>query len=175
MIAHVSIPSADPQATALLFSALIDGQAFTFPVVPGAWIAVARDGSGTAVEVYPVGIAHHPGVGEADPLLVPEEPAQMPWEDQIISDGDPMRPSAFHIAIVTGLDDEQIFALAREAGIRAIRCERGGVFGLIELWIDNMTLVEVLTSVDAARYRDFMNPAQCTVMFGPGSAPALAA
>ena len=175
MIAHVSIPSADPRATALLFAALIEGQAFAFPVVPGAWIAVAGDGSGLAVEVYPDGMAHHPGAGDVDSRRVPEGPATMPWEDQIFPDGDQMRPSAFHMAIVTRLDDEQVFALAREAGLRAIRCERGGVFGLIELWIDNATLVEVLTSADAARYRDFMNPAGCAAMFGPGVAPALAA
>jgi hypothetical protein len=37
----------------LLLASLINGDAFDFPVVPGASIAVARDGSGLAVEVYP--------------------------------------------------------------------------------------------------------------------------
>jgi len=53
MIAHVSVPARNPRETALLLAVLIDGEAFDFPVVPGAWIAVARDGSGLAVEVYP--------------------------------------------------------------------------------------------------------------------------
>ncbi len=174
MIAHVSIPSADPRSTALLFAALIEGQAFAFPVVPDAWIAVAGDGSGLAVEVYPDGMAHHAGRGDPDPLLAPEGPAAMPWEDQIFPEGIQLRPTAFHLAMTTKLDDRQVFDLAESAGIRAVRCERGGVFGLIELWIDNMILVEVLTDEDASRYRDFMNPAGCAAMFGPGTVPELA-
>jgi hypothetical protein len=175
MIAHVSIPSGDPRATAMLFAALIEGQAFPFPVVPEAWIAVAGNGSGLAIEVYPDGMAHHPGRGEAGLALVPKGPATKPWEDQIFVDGSQLRPSAFHLAIATKLDDGQVFALAQEAEIRAIRCERGGVFGLIELWIDNTILVEVLTDEDIRRYRDFMNPVGCAAMFGPGMTPEIAA
>ena len=103
MIAHVSIPARDPRRTALLLASLIDGEAFNFPVVPGAWIAVARDGSGLAVEVYPETMAHHPGVGEVDSGLVPDGPQAMPWEDQIFSDGPQIRASAFHFAMASPL------------------------------------------------------------------------
>ena len=175
MIAHVSIPSDDPRSTALLLAALIGGQAFAFPVVPDAWIAVAQDGSGLAIEVYPDGMAHHPGSGPADPRVVPEGPETMPWEDQIFPDGRQLRPSAFHMAITTELADEQVFALARQAGIRAVRCERGGVFGLIEIWLDDTLLVEVLNAQDTGRYRSFMNPAGCAAMFGAGLVPELVA
>lgn len=78
MIAHVSIPARNPRETALLLSEFIDGEAFEFPVVPGAWIAVARNGSGLAVEVYPDTMAHHPGVGDVDPKRKPEGPQPMP-------------------------------------------------------------------------------------------------
>ncbi len=62
MIAHVS------------FAALIGGVAFEFPVVPGAWIAVAEDRTGLAIEVYPETMAHHPGTGEVDHDAKPEGP-----------------------------------------------------------------------------------------------------
>src|SRR5512137_2259082 len=107
MIAHVSIPARDPRSTALLLASLIDGEAFEFPVVPGAWIAVARDGSGLAVEVYPDGMAHHRGVGEVAPAAATDDPQTMPWEDQIHPDGPQLRPAAFHFALATALDDEQ--------------------------------------------------------------------
>lgn len=175
MIAHVSIPANDPRATALLLAAIIGGEAFEFPVVAGAWIAVASSGSGLAVEVYPDGMAHHPGTGEADPEAHIGGPATMTWEDQIFVDGRQVGPSAFHFAVVSTLTEEQIFALSHEAGIRAVKCDRGGVFGLIELWIDGTFLVEVLTEGEAARYRKFMNPAGCAEMFGPGVTPKLAA
>jgi hypothetical protein len=175
MIAHVSIASADPRSTTLLLAALIDGTAFPFPVVPGAWIAVANDESGLAVEVYPDGMAHHPGTGEVNPGLVPAGPAAMPWEDQIFADGDQLRPSAFHFALTTRLADEEVLALAREHGLRAVPCDRAGVFRLIELWLDGSTLVEVLNAHEAGRYRQFMRPSGCAAMFGEGIAPRLAA
>ena len=171
MIAHVSIPAADPWRTALLLSALIDGQAFAFPVVAGAWIAVANDGSGLAIEVYPDGMAHHPGSGAPDPSVVPAGPKTLPWEDQIYADGGQLRPSAFHLALTTVLEDDAVMELARNAGFRAVACDRAGVFKLTEIWLDNTVLVEVLNSAETERYRAFMNPAGCAEMFGAGLVP----
>ncbi len=171
MIAHVSVPARDPQATALFLAALIDGLAFNFPVVPGAWIAVARDGSGLAIEVYPDTMAHHPGQGEADPEAKPSGPQTMPWEDQIFPDGPQSRPSAFHLALTSALSEEQVIRLARAKGLRALYCDRAGVFGLVEVWLDNTILVEVLSRKEAQRYQAFMNPQAVAAMFGPGLAP----
>lgn len=172
MIAHVSIPSAHPRETALLLAEIISGQAFSFPVVPGAWIAVAADGSGTAIEVYPDGMAHHAGAGDPDPSQPPQGPATMPWEDQIFDDGPQLRPSAFHFAVTTKLSDERVIEVARAAGCRVVACDRAGVFKLTEVWLDGVTLVEVLNQHEATRYAGFMNPAGCAAMFGPGLVPA---
>lgn len=171
MIAHLSIPSANPMDTALFFAAVIDGMAFDFPVVPGAAIAVARDGSGTAVEVYPPSMKHHPGTGAVDAALVPDGPQAMPWEDQIFAEPGAARPSSFHLAIGTALTEAQVLALATARGWRTLACERAGVFGVVEVWVDNTYLVEVLVPEQAARYRQFMNIEGCTAMFGPGTAP----
>lgn len=173
MIAHVSIPARDPRQTALLLATLIDGEAFDFPVVPGASIAVARDGSGLAVEVYPETMAHHPGTGDVDPSVQPDGPQAMPWEDQIFPDGQQLRPSAFHFAMQSPLTDAQIIDAAHKAGLRALKCERGGVFGVVEVWLDNAILVEVLSAAEFERYRGFMNPTACAAMFGPGERAAL--
>jgi hypothetical protein len=171
MIAHVSIPARNPRATALILAELIDGEAFSFPVVTGAWIAVASSGSGLAVEVYPETMAHHPGVGEADPAQLPDGPRTMPWEDQIYPDQPQLRASAFHFAMASPLTEEAILAVARRAGFRALKCDRGGVFGVIEVWLENTILVEVLTQEEFTRYRGFMNPAACAAMFGEGQRP----
>lgn len=171
MIAHVSVPARDPKTTALLLAALIDGEVFDFPVVPGASIAVARDGTGLAIEVYPDGLAHHPGKGEPDPAQPQAGPQAMPWEDQIHADGVQLRPSAFHLALISKLGDEAVMELAQRAGLRAVACDRAGVFKLVELWLDNAVLVEVLNPTEAKRYRGFMNPTGCSAMFGPGQRP----
>lgn len=174
MIAHVSLPARDPRRTALLLATLIDGEVFDFPVVPGACIAVARDGSGLAVEVYPETLAHHPGSGEPDPGFVPQDPRTQPWEDQIHPDGQQLRPSAFHVALVSKLGDDAVVKLAERVGFRAVRCDRAGVFRLVEVWLDNTVLIEVLNTHEAARYRDFMNPSGCAAMFGAGERPKAA-
>lgn len=171
MIAHMSIPSENPKQAALFFAAIIDGLAFNFPVVEGAYISVAKDGSGTAIEVYPPSMAHHPGKGELDPAVKPAGPATMPWEDQILSRPDDRRASSFHLAIETRLSAAEVISRAQALGWRAIACERAGIFGVIEVWVDNVYLVEVLVPAEAARYRSFMNTTGCANFFGPGMAP----
>jgi len=175
MIAHVSVPAKDPQRTALFFAAVIDGIAFPLPVVPGAWIAVAKDRSGLAVEVYPDTMAHHPGQGEVEPARAAGSPQTMPWEDQIHPDGQQLRPSVFHAAIATALPGDEVLSLARQAGWRALKCERAGVFGVVEVWLENAVLVEVLDAREIARYRQFMHPEGCAAMFGAGIAPQVRA
>jgi hypothetical protein len=174
MIAHISVPARDPRRTALLLATLIDGEVFDFPVVPGASIAVARDGSGLAIEVYPDYMAHHPGRGDPDPSFTPTSPRAMPWEDQIHPDGKQLIPSSFHAALVSRLGDDGVVALAQRAGFRAVRCDRAGVFRLVEVWLDNAVLIEVLNPTEAERYRAFMNPAGCASMFGAGERPQAA-
>jgi len=171
MIAHISIPAADPKATAVFLAKLLDGKVFPFPVVEGAWIAVANDGSGTAIEVYPAEMAHHPGSGAPDPGHVPAGPATLPWEDQIFPDGNQLRPSAFHFALASPRSDAEVLALARAEGFRAVACDRAGVFRLIEVWLDNCLLVEVLSPQETERYAAFMQPAGCAAMFGEGIRP----
>lgn len=168
MIAHISIPAREPQAAAEVFARIIDGVAMPFPVVPGAWVAIARDGSGTGVEVVPETSAHHLGEGDADPARSANGPEVMPWETQIRQDGGSQAASGFHVAITSPLSVDEIIAIGREKGWRAVHCDRGGVFDLVELWIDNRALVEVLPPEGTARYLAFYQPEVAAKMFaGP--------
>ncbi len=166
MIAHFSIPAQDPQRTAELFGKIIDGAVMPFPVVPGAWVAIAKDGSGLGVEVVPAATAHHLGEGEAG---VPAGgPVVMPWETQIRQDGDAASASGFHVAMTTKLDVDELLELGRAEGWRAVHCDRGGVFDLVELWIDNRSLVELLPPGGTQRYLEFYRPEVAGQMFaGP--------
>lgn len=171
MIAHFSIPSRTPREAAMFFAAVIDGTVFDFPVVPGASIAVANDNSGLAVEVYPADFAHHPGTGTADPNFRPEGPMPLPWEDQIFAEnGDPTH-SGLHIAMSSNLSEQEIITRATALGWRTVVCDRAGVFGLVEVWIDNKFLVEVLVQRELERYQAFLTPDGCAQMFGPGALP----
>lgn len=165
MIAHFSIPARDTQAVAGVFARVIDGVAMPFPVVEGAWVAIARDGSGVGVEVVPETSAHHPGEGDEDPSRPPEGPIPMPWETQIRQDGRPQAAGPFHVAMTTRLSTEEVLAIGREQGWRAVHCDRGGVFDLVELWVDNRALVEILSPEGTDRYLAFYNPEAAAKMF----------
>lgn len=167
MILHVSLPARDPRATAEVFAKLIDGVAMPFPVVDGAWVAIAKDGSGTGVECLPERSAHHMGEGAGDPANPAQGPEVRPWEVQIRPDAAGVPAGPFHVALASKLSADEIVALGEAHGWRAVPCERGGVFDLVELWIDNQALVEVLPPGGARRYLDFYNPEVAGRMFAP--------
>lgn len=166
MIAHFSLPAREPEKVARVFAQIIDGVAMPFPVVPGAWVAIARDGSGLGVEVLPEASAHNVGEGDTDSTRRANGPEVMPWEVQIRQDGAAQSASGFHVAITSRLSADEIIDLGRANDWRAVYCDRGGVFDLVELWIDNRFLVEVLPPKGAARYHDFYRPEVAGQMFG---------
>ena len=167
MIAHFSIPARQPRETAEILGRIIDGEVMPFPVVPGAWVAIARDGSGTGVEVLPDRAVHHLGEGDRDPARSAAGPEVMPWETQIRDDGDAPQVSGFHVAVTSRLSAAEIVEIGRAAGWRAVHCDRGGVFDLVELWIDNRVLIEVLPPEGTRRYLAFYRPEVARRMFAP--------
>lgn len=96
----------------------------------------------------------------------------MPWEDQIFPEKTRARASGFHVALGTRRSAQEILERAGALGWRALECERAGVFGVIEVWVDDRHLVEVLIPKEAERYRSFMHPEGCRAMFGPGAPPS---
>ena len=168
MIVHFSLPARAPEPVAHVLGRIIDGEVMPFPVVPGAWVAIARDGSGTGIEVVPEATSHHPGVGETDPSRPADGPQVMPWEVQIRQQGAAQPASGLHVALSSPLSCEEILAVGREVGWRAVACDRGGVFDLVELWVENRFLIEVLPPGGFARYRAFYVPDVASRMFsGP--------
>lgn len=163
MIAHLSIPARKPAVVATALGQLIDGDVLPFPVVKGASIIIARDGSGFAVEVIPERMVHHPGrgnAGEGNGGL-----RAMPWEVQIRADGSKPRPGPYHIALHSPHDAATVQEIAGKLGWRCVECDRGGAFKVVEFWVENRMLVEVLTPQESARYRAFMQPAAARAMF----------
>ncbi|SAL24650.1 hypothetical protein [Caballeronia telluris] len=144
MIFHASIPARDPQRAASVLAELWGGFIAPFAVFPGSWIAVAGDERGTVIEVYPAGRVLHPA--GAEPGVLP-------------ADAPPVRYSAFHLAVATKLPAEDVIAIGHREGWRAERCTRGNrFFDVIELWIDNATLIECLTDEMQADYLAFATP-----------------
>lgn len=152
MIAHFSMPASQPRETAEFFARIIDGEAIPFPVVEGGWIAIARDGSGTSVEVVPETTAierdgrYQPGLREA-----------------------PTESTAIHFALTTRMSMGDVIALGVTHGWQTAHCNRGP-FDLVEIWIDNRQMIEVLPPESTARYLAFARPDVAAAAFAARAA-----
>lgn len=142
MLFHASFPARDPRRAAEAVARLWGGEAFPFPVFEGSYIVIEGDEFGSAIEFCPAGQVLVPGAGEAEAEL--QRPAG---------------PSETHLAISTRLSEEAVHALATENGWQVRTCWRGGnVFRVIEMWIDNTFLIEVLTEEMQTEYKASMTP-----------------
>jgi hypothetical protein len=158
MIHHLSFAAENPQRAASAIAELWGGEAFPFPpVAKGSWVAISGDARGTTIEVYPLGAELHPVDGDAD------------GEARMAAT--PARFSATHAAIATALDAEAVYALARRHGWLAKYRKRGGIFGVIEVWVENAFLLEVLTPEMQREYTDFMSPDAWRALLAAGPRP----
>lgn len=136
MLFHASIPAEDPEHVARVVAELWRGVALPFPPFPGAYVAAAGDERRTLVEVYPRGREHVPAPGEFGTRVNPA----------------PSQHSETHLAVGTVLSADEVLALARREGWLAQRSDRGGLFEVVELWVENKFLLEVLTEAEQRRY-----------------------
>ena len=140
MIHHLSIAVQEPERVATVLAELMGGACIAFPPNPGAFMAIAQDRNGTAVEVHP-----------SRTLLRPNGPTGTQF-DRGDSDAG---LSAAHFALSIGLSRREVQNIAAREGWPSFVCERGGDFGVIELWIENHYLVELLPPDFAAQYLNF--------------------
>jgi hypothetical protein len=139
MILHASVTATDPRKTAQTIAALLGGPAIPFGPGVGTWTAAAPDPVGNIVEVLKRGSEFHrrPG-GHVETRL-----------------GPPALHSGFHLLIETELSEAEVLELAAAQGFAAHRSSNG-LFELIELWIDDCLLIEVVTPELARAYRHFL-------------------
>ncbi|WP_013322154.1 hypothetical protein [Gloeothece verrucosa] len=141
MIHHISIPAQKPLQVANALAEILEGEVHRFPPVPGSYMVMIDDGQGTGIEVYPLGTQLAPGNGipeitqqEAIPTFVP-----------------------FHAAISVPLERERIENIATREGWRVQQGDRG-VFQVIELWVENWFMLELLTPDFVPSYLEFSQP-----------------
>jgi len=158
MLFHLSIAAKDPQHVAGFLAELWGGEALRFPPVSdNGWIAIAGDERGTAIEVYPADVVLRETEGDADA-----------HGEAIAGSG----YTATHAAIATKLDQQTVLTMAAREGWPAKYRKRGGVFGVIELWIEGRQMIEVLTPEMQAEYLSSMSIANWKGMLAARGAPA---
>ena len=139
VIYHVSIPAQNPDHVASTIARLVGGQHFPFHPIDGARIVLFGDAHGSAIEVYPDDIELDIGSDmlKARPTTAPRD-----------------RYST-HAAIATPLSPAEVLAISGNAGWMARDCDRGP-FTLLEVWVENRLLLELLTPSSQEDYRRSM-------------------
>jgi len=139
MIFHASIPADEPERVARVLASLWKTDYFPF-VFPDSYIVIADDDRGTEIEVCRRGYQLVPAAAEVGLANAPS-------------------PSAYnevHLNIATPLSVEEVLELAQREGWIARICDRK-FFNLVEFWIENRFLLELVPDEEAARYRSFMS------------------
>lgn len=141
MIHHLSIAARDPKQAAGVLAELMGGSAVPFPPNPGSFFALQLDDHGSGVEVYPAGTELEPN-GEVGGTFV-------------------KRPErgfgSTHFALSVATDAKKVEEIAARAGWKCFVCNRGP-FHVIEVWVENQTMVEILPPEFAAEYLAFTRP-----------------
>ena len=129
MIFHCSIGAKDPEHVAKVIAELWNGEALEFlPANNGSWMALAKDDRGSMIEVYPSGnlLSRNGFVGDPDPT------------------GGAL--TATHVAMATTLSTKEVYAIGEREGWEARPRRRRMGFDVIELWVENHVMLEVLTA-----------------------------
>ncbi|HEY9620057.1 MAG TPA: hypothetical protein V6C78_06795 [Crinalium sp.] len=144
MIHHISIAVENPARVAQALGELLNAEVAPFPPCPGSYIIIPFDEHGTAIEVYPAGIELVPGHGDD--------------QVQFVQNPNPSRYISVHAAISVPVSQAKVEEVAAREGWRAVLCDRDGFFEVIEVWVENRIMLELLPPVLAARYLEFTRP-----------------
>lgn len=158
MIHHVSIPAREPQHVAEVLAELMGGSCQPFGPLEGAFMATSRDDFGTMFEVYP----------ESATLNIPAD------DDQVVFGDNRTPPAAwpFHVLLSVAREREEIERIATREGWRAKTFGRGvpgqePFFHVVEFWIENRLMIEVVSPAMAQEYAAFMKGMQPAGMDDP--------
>jgi hypothetical protein len=147
MIHHISIAVHHPLHVSQVLAEILQGKSFPFPGHPGSYVTLALDSEGTMIELHPHGTALFPGSAtDDDAVQLQPYPAATPY-------------SANHTAISVPVSIDRIQEIADREGWRMVLCHRGDdYFDVIEFWLENQLLIELLPPEIVDKYLAFMEP-----------------
>ncbi len=138
MIHHVSIEADNPMKVATVIAKLMGGRAREGFPFEHACAAFSGDKYGTMVECWQRGKV----------VSIPKSGA---GKFEINDSGTQNKYQAFHTALSVELGDDEIMEIAKEAGWKAA-VRANGPFSVVEVWIENRLLLEVLSPTQTENY-----------------------
>jgi len=144
MLHHISIAVNNPLHVAKVLAEILHGRAVPFPPNPGSYMTLAGDEFGTLLEFYPIGTELIPDgyQGQAGYRLR-EKSADY---------------TSIHAAISVPASLEEIEQIGTREGWRVFPANRDGFFDVIEFWVENRLMLELLTPAIAPKYLQALNP-----------------
>ena len=150
MIAHVSMPARDCGHVARVLADMMEGGALRFPPGgPDAYNCWSKHNDFQIV-VTPRG------------NVMVEGPTEQIWVSRARVDD----ACESHFAISVERRSDEIVAMAHAAGWHARVCNRGGLFEVVEVWVENAYLVEMLDPTQMTDYRKAMTVENWKRAFG---------
>lgn len=149
MLHHISIAVQNPLHVAEVFAEIWHGQVMPFPPNPGSYLAVAGDEFGTMIEFYPMGTELIPNAYEGQ--------AGFQMNSQIT------QYTSVHAAISVPMSLEEIERIGDREGWRVFPANRDGIFDVIEFWVENRLMIELLTPTMAQKYLNAFSPEQLRI------------
>ena len=149
MIHHMSFGVKDTARVARVLAELLGATAVRAPTPPfpyGAWLVCAGDAHGTFLEIVPATSVFDPDA----PLGVRQRQARL-------------EPGSAHVLVGTSLTAEAIVGIAAREGWRTQEVETG-LFRIVKLWVEDVTLVEFLAAGEAPRYEEAFGTAGLPVL-----------
>jgi hypothetical protein len=144
MIHHISIAAQNPLRVAQVIAEVMQGKAFPFFPHPGAYMVFPMDEHGTGIEVYPLETKLAPGEGDES--------------CQFVQTHNSNGITATHAAISVPTSQAEIEEIGKREGWRVVYCNRDSLFDVIEFWLENQVMLELLTPEMAAKYLAATNP-----------------
>ena len=173
MINHISIPVRNPEKVAGVLAELWGGFVIPFPPAPDSFMVLANDGRGSAVEVTPIDTVLVPGEGFPPEENFDSSTPTDEYEAKFVKSDFAPQYVATHLNINTTLSEAEVKAIADREGWRVLTCNRGeGLFQLIEVWIEDRFMLEVMTPEQTARYVEITDPNFISRAFGINLPPA---
>jgi hypothetical protein len=147
-ILHISIPARNPGHVAAVLAEVMNGRAFPFAgPLPGAYMAMSGDESGTMIEIYPETISLVPGKSDE--------------QQCVFTPGMPAAFGSFHALMAVPTDRATVERIGAREGWRTKFYGRGApgqppAFHLLEFWVENRIMLELAPPDLVSEYTSVM-------------------
>jgi len=158
MIHHISLSAHKPEHVAEVLAEVLNGQAVPFFPHPGSYMVFPMDEYGTGIEIYPLDTKLIPGEGDE--------------QGKFVDIANSSNFIATHAAISVTKTQEEIEEIGKRENWRTVRCNRDSFFDVMEFWLENQVMLELLTPEMAAQYLAATHPENLKKIFS-SDVPAL--